>query len=394
MDAKKVIYLVLAISALSFGMASPLSALEMKVLEDRYKVNFYGFINPAVTWDSRGSKGVDWAFADPNADHEEHAYGVNVRNTRFGLDLSTLVEDGIQAGGKAELDFVDGQEDGGFPKSIRIRHMYADVDVMGLNFLVGQTWTFVHQIEPATLNTTNLFGQGHIYDRVPQVRITKEIDGFRFALQALTQQQGLGALVGPGAAASSIKFDQPNWQLEAHYRVGDGPLKGAIVGIGGSIGSVLVETSAGTDHVAHRAVAAEGYVPFRVGPVTLSLAAKGWIGKGAGYGTAADQFAVVDALGEPESIDSIGGFIDGGVALGKLSFHAIYGVDDPDNTVNGVPVDRKHNWTFVTNLSYALTKAVDVGVEFQRVETKFRSGLSDNSEDSNNRVLGAVFFKW
>ncbi|MBI4380342.1 MAG: hypothetical protein HY574_04035, partial [candidate division NC10 bacterium] len=52
--------------AASLTLAPPAAALDIPVGE-QYQLTFYGFLNPAVTWDSRGSKGVDWAFASPNS---------------------------------------------------------------------------------------------------------------------------------------------------------------------------------------------------------------------------------------------------------------------------------------------------------------------------------------
>ena len=382
------------VTLLTLVLAPPAAALDIPVGE-QYKLTFYGFLNPAVTWDSRGSKGVDWAFASQNSDQEDSAFGINVRNSRLGLEFAPKPEAGIAVGGKAEVDFVDSEDiSGGFPKSIRIRHMYATLGLWGVSLLLGQTWTFLHQIEPATVNTTNLFGQGHIYDRIPQVRLSKEWGTFRVALQALTQREGLGDLVGPGAGGSSISSDQPNWQGEVHYRVPEGPLKGALVGVGGSIGNVRVKTPISKESVTSWAAGLELYLPYTLGPYTLSLGAKGWVGQGAGYGTAASQFAVVDAAGQPEGIGSIGGFLDAGVARGRWAVHAIVGLDDPDDTVRGVSVDRRQNWTFLANVAYALTKWLDVGLEYQLVETKYRPGLSAQSVDRNERVLTSVFLKW
>lgn len=383
----------LALLALSLALAIPATALDIPVGE-QYKLTFYGFLNPAVTWDSRGSKGVDWAFASRNSGQEDSAFGINVRNTRLGLDFAPPPEAGIQVRGKAEVDFVDSEDTGGFPKSLRIRHIYATFDLWGLEVLAGQTWSFLHQIEPATVNTTNLFGQGHIYDRVPQVRVSKEFGAFRVALQALTQRQGLGALVGPGAGGSSTSSDQPNWQGEVHYRVPDGPLKGALVGVGGSVGSVRVKTAVGKESVEHWAAGLELFLPFAIGPYTLSLAAKGWVGQGAGYGTAADQLAVVDAAGRPESIRSLGGFVDLGVARGRWAVHAIVGLDDPEDMVRGVAVDRRENRTVLANVTYALTKWLDLGAEYQLVETRYNPSLSDKTVDRNERVLTSLFLKW
>jgi len=181
--ATRAVISISVIFALAMALAPPAAALDIPV-GDQYQLAFYGFLNPAVTWDSRGSKGVDWAFASPNSAREDSAFGINVRNTRLGLDFAPKPEAGIAVRGKAEVDFVDSGDTGGFPKSIRIRHLYGTFDLWGLTVLVGQTWSFLHQIEPATVNTTNLFGQGHIYDRVPQVRVSKELGDFRVALLA------------------------------------------------------------------------------------------------------------------------------------------------------------------------------------------------------------------
>jgi len=375
------------------ALAIPAVALDIPVGE-QYRLTFYGFLNPAVTWDSRGSKGVDWAFASPNSDREDSAFGVNVRNTRLGLDFAPRPAAEIAVGGKAEVDFVDSEDTGGFPRSIRIRHMYATVDMWGVRLLVGQAWTFLHQIEPATVNTTNMFGQGHIYDRIPQVRVSTEFGNVRLALQALTQREGLGALVGPGAGASRISSDQPNWQGEVHYRIPDGALKGALVGIGGSVGSVRLRTPIGREHVDHWAVGLELYWPYTLGAYTLSLGAKGWVGQGAGYGTGAAQFAVVDAAGRARGIRSLGGFLDAGVGRGRWAVHAIVGLDDPEDTVRGVGVDRRQNWSFIANVICALTKWLDLGLEYQRVETRYNRSLSDRPVDRNDRVLTSVFLKW
>ena len=115
---------------------------------------------------------------------------------------------------------------------------------------------------------------------------------------------------------------------------------------------------------------------------------------GAGYGTAADQFAVVDAAGRPESIGSLGGFLDAGIARGRWAVHAIVGLDDPEDTVRGVAVDRRQNRTVLANVTYALTKWLDLALEYQRVETKYSPSLSAQTVDRNDRVLTSVFLKW
>jgi hypothetical protein len=150
-----------------------------------------------------------------------------------------------------------------------------------------------------------------------------------------------------------------------------------------------VKTPVGSESIEHWAAGLELYLPY-----TLSLGAKGWVGQGAGYGTAADQFAVVDAAGRPESIRSLGGFLDLGVARGRWAVHAIVGLDDPEDTVRGVPVDRRENRTVLANVTYALTTWLDLGLEYQLVETPYNPSLSDQTVNRNERVLMSLFLKW
>jgi hypothetical protein len=103
---------------------------------------------------------------------------------------------------------------------------------------------------------------------------------------------------------------------------------------------------------------------------------------------------VVDAAGRPESIRSLGGFLDLGVARGRWAVHAIVGLDDPEDTVRGVAVDRRENRTLLANATYAFTKWLDLALEYQLVETKYNPGLSAQTVDRNERMLTSVFLKW
>ncbi|MBI4380335.1 MAG: hypothetical protein HY574_04000, partial [candidate division NC10 bacterium] len=45
-------------------------------------------------------------------------------------------------------------------------------------------------------------------------------------------------------------------------------------------------------------------------------------------------------------------------------------------------------------VTYALTKWLDLALEYQRVETKYNPSLSAQTVDRNDRVLTSVFLKW
>jgi DcaP outer membrane protein len=380
--------LVAMIAALVvFSGSAPASAVEVKLLDDQFTLKFYGFINSVVMYDTNGRQGIDWAFASRNSNLEDTSLEFNADNSRVGLLLTSAKEDDVSGSARAEFDFVTRSKG----DTVRVRHLYTDFTIGKWTVLIDQTWSMLHNLEPATINTTNMFAQGHLYDRQPQLRISRGFGDWMVNLIAI-QQDNMGDIIDSAGitTAGTIKPDQPNIQADITYKT-----ESFVGAVGGSVGRVRVEETASKieSKVTSWLVGAEAGVFLPTGGDSkFSLIGKIFTGSGGGLSTGAFQFAVIDASGKAHAIDSSGGLVDLGLDLKKSHIHAIYGIDNPEDVVAGVSVDRKKNWTAIGNISHDLTKAINIGLEYQRVETEYT--VSTKNTDINNRVLASVYYKW
>ncbi|MBI5410111.1 MAG: hypothetical protein HZA14_12155 [Nitrospirae bacterium] len=372
-------FLIAAIGVL-ITSAKTASAVEVKLFEDNYKMKFYGFVNAVAMYDSKGAKGIDWAFASKNSGDEDSALEFNADNSRFGFLLTGNKENDVPGSGLAEFDFVSRKSG----NTLRIRHLYADLNAADWHMLIGQTVSMLGNLGPSTINTTWLWGQGNPYNLLTMLRLSRNFGDLGFNLAAV-QQGGMGDIIGDG----EIKSNQPN--LQANLTFKKGSLAG---GLGGNIGRVRVKASDGTKtNVTSSLVAAEASVAIPAGAGnSISLTGKAFTGSGGGLGTGAGQFAVIDASNEAHAIKSSGGFVDLGFDIGKTHIHGIAGVDNPKDKVENVTVTRTKNQTVIGNISYDLTKAINIGLEYQQVKTKI-TGSSEET-DMNNRVLASVYYNW
>ncbi len=354
---------------------------EINIFEtENYKLTFYGFINVAVMYDSNGAKGIDWAFASRNSGEDDDSLEFNVDNSRVGLLFKTS-ERNVLDSLNAEFDFVSRASG----DTLRIRNLYADFKVSNWNILVGQSWrTILTNVGPSTLSTTWLWGQGNPYNLMPQLRATGHFGDIDVNLVAMQQKDKMGDIIGDG----TIKSNQPNIGADISYK--NGPF---VASVGGSVGKVRVISNDEETYVTSWLIGVEAAVSIPIGTDSkVSLGGKVFTGSGGGLGTGAGQFAVIDTSNEAHSIDTTGGFVDLGLDLGKAHIHGIYGIDNPEDEVENVAVDRKKNQTFMGNISYDVTETVTVGLEFQRVETEYTVSTEDT--DENNRLYATIFYKW
>ena len=126
----------------------------------------------------------------------------DVSATRAGLVVRGGGDDGISVHGNLEIDFDTPT------RAPRIRHAFGEVGVKRWSFLAGKTWSIVSQLNPATIDSDNLFNLGNTYERVPQARVSYRVSSrsrvFEVQIGAATffgefDQDGLAIQTNPEA---------------------------------------------------------------------------------------------------------------------------------------------------------------------------------------------------
>jgi hypothetical protein len=167
---RKVVFLSVAVSLLL--LASATAGVEVKP---------YGFIlvnvgiNDVVGTDIPVSAGIADTTTKTN-------FLITPRQTRFGLKMSSELEDWDLAGG-IELDFwgLKGSGANGLAmqSAPRLRRAYLKMTRDNLTFLVGQEWSIFAPLSPASLAHVSIPGFsscGNLWNRFPQIRFEHSHD--------------------------------------------------------------------------------------------------------------------------------------------------------------------------------------------------------------------------
>jgi hypothetical protein len=320
-------------------------------------IDLYGFIFGQFVFETRqtgrdrflniqplpGASGVD--------DDSPDAF-FDVSATRVGFDVRAGDGD-VPVHGNLEIDFDTPT------LAPRIRHAFGEVGVKGWGFLAGKTWSIVSQLNPATIDSDNLFNLGNTYERVPQARVSYRASSrsgvFEVQVGAATffgvfDQAGLAMQTNPAAPEPmSLASNTPpvvQGRVAYGWEVRGGSAR---LALGASAGRVKARSAAGvTDGTTHLLVTGEILAPITP---AVEVMVEGFYGVAPGFNGGVGQTAVVTATGDLQGIRSWGGFTQLKVRpSGAVTLHAVGGIDDPETRPGDTPLEIGRNWTALANL--------------------------------------------
>ena len=319
----------------------------------KYPVTLYGFIKGDFIYDTDPvTPGNFFQYVPAPAASgtgTESEYFITANQTRLGLKIGSPAVNGVKTGGAVEIDFYGG---GGAPENKghpMMRKAYVTVDWPDADFqiLAGQTGDLISPLFPKTVNYTVNWWNGNIGYRRPQFRFSK----------------GIGSLKVQVALARTIGYETkagtPDIQYRVAYRF---PLltdRKTQIGFSGSMVTLDDTVDPNTESNTMN-------VEF-VFPLSELMTLKGeyWTGK-----NVTAYLGNIDQPGE-----GMGYWIDFGVGpLNNLSFHVVYGVDDPDEESDTYVGTMQRNSALCFNVFWKINKAVTWATELAMLTTEYVGG--------------------
>ena len=329
--------------------------------------------------DSRTNYGNTAMWVLPEQVDDDEEFNLTARHTRLGLVLNAPKTEGIKADGRVEVDFY-GKEDE-ISNNLRLRHAYFTLGFEdNWRVLAGQTDDVHAPLSAKTLNTCVGWGVGNLGYRRPQIRVEKwfGIDERKLTLQ-LAAARPYSADHDKDGADDGEDAGTPDMQARVACKFPGLTAKPAEVGFGGHWGRREVAFAGFEDDYHSWSLALDVSLPLFE---KLALQCELWTGEFLdGYrGGIRQGFNFTD--GEP--IESKGGFAQLMYTPSKRwKVFTGVGIDDPEDSTltGGAKPMRSRNQMVFFNLRRSLTKNVWLGLEYQRLVTRYK----DSADADDNR---------
>jgi len=374
-------------------------AEEKSVVSSRYPVDLYGFIKLDAAYDSsRTDLGnfARWVASDGKNDNQ---FNMTARQSRLGLRFDGPDVEGMETGGRVEIDFYEGGSEN--KNRLMMRHAYMqvawpDYDVV---LLAGQTSDVISPLVPPTLNYSVAWWVGDIGYRRPQVRVTK---GVTMAHDTTVHIQLAAARTigdtGPFGAGADSGEDAGFPSLQARsaltFPLLDG--KKATVGISGHWGEEEYDFDVQdrSKHLATWSANLDVKLPICK---WLTLSGELWTGRNVdaylggiaqGMVVESDAGSYVNGKGwdadtemfvHAGEVDSCGGWL--ALELGpfdRWSYGVGVSMDDPQDS--DLPDDaRTQNVSCWGNVRYSINEAVQAGFELSYWDTEYKKARDGDS---------------
>lgn len=370
----------------------------------KYPVDVYGYLKLDMAWDtSRTDTGnfARWALSDSVVAPDDRQFSQTVNQTRIGLNFKGPDEGRAKVSGQYEIDLYGGGAENS--AMVRTRHAFFQVDWPGeVSLLMGQTWDLVGPQNPNTLDYTVAWQGGNLGFRHPQLRVTKGIEAgdCRLVFQAAASRKIGDATTFGSSPDTGADSGSPALQGRIGYTFPTGKGLKSTIGVWGHDGSDEYDYDAAGNSVAVRSHS-KGVDLAIAFSKTLAIKGEVWEGKNldeyqggiaqgvivtAATGTVA--VPVINRVVNNASIAGLGRFVD---AVGMKSrggwfelnagpfaawrYNIGFSYDDPDDDLlpNG---SRTHNRLRWINAMYDLNAAVQMGLEYMRLETEYKNRLS------------------
>ena len=352
------------------GVAAQSNAVSLNTGD--YETSLYGFARVAASYDfdeeisNGGQAGNFSAITTGNApDTIDGHFGMDAYTSRLGV--LTKSPEGVEV--RIEIDF-----DLNNSIAPRLRQAYGSYN----GLLIGQTWSNYNSFAGNTsvLDWDGLPGTAGVQGRVAQIRYTTgplsfsleepqtydiaggtEKSGFPTLTAKLADSQG-GISYAAGVMAKQTGFDE-------------GTVDDSAVGFG----AFLAGKFAVSDMISIQ------------GSVGFSDGANGYVYRAGGNFGTIDGF--VDANGDLETVEAVGGALGASVSLGGgRSINVAYGTASSDlgdavDAGEAAATDTETNTMIFVNYMWSPVKNVTMGVEFANLETETEGG----DDGDANRVM-------
>ncbi len=248
---KRKIFLGLAM-LIVFMMTGILSASAEEEVKSKFPLKIYGFLRGEMTWadsqvvslgesanaNNRSPKLPAVVLDETTVGKNDAATGFTANNTRLGLEWAgTEFENGLTAGGKLELDFLDWNNTvAAVNPQPRMRLAYAELKGTNWSILGGQNWDVFSPLNVRSLlSSDNMWFSGNLGFRRPQFRFTynwhlSEENGVTFKI-SVNNPGNDDVFTGEG-----VNGGVPYFEGSINYfdKWNDRPLRFGISGVAGS----------------------------------------------------------------------------------------------------------------------------------------------------------------
>jgi hypothetical protein len=364
------------------GHLTPEMQAEMKKLgwkKGDFTIVPYGWLWANTAYETERSNQGDYTLYVFSAqDQGEHAYHVDARSTRLGMDVlgpTIPCLDCAPSGGRVEIDF-QGQFLQENKPGVLLRHAYWEVKNERFRILAGQTWDIISPLNPDSTMYSVFWDAGNIGYRRAQFRGERYVAFSDWTL--LTFQGSINSDIFSDFSTSNPALftgedsSWPTLQGRMAVTLGDRGVgcQPVTLGVSAHIGNQEFDF-AGTNP-AHNLV-------FRTwscnvdlkAPITDRFGAKGELFCGENLG------AYLGGIGQGidpflrQAIDSHGGWFELWYDLSsQWHTHAGYTLDDP-NDHDLTFGERKYNSAYFGNVFYDFTKQFTMGFEVQSWRTLY-----------------------
>ena len=377
------------IQCLMFFMV--LSAIAAFGQQSNVQVTPYGYIKFDAIHDSSrtafGEVGA-WVMPETAIGGGERELTFSAREARLGLNLVAPETRGVKTTGRIEADFY---EEIATPNKYAPRLRLAYVDLAwenGWSLRFGQDWDTYVSFHPDMVDASALAYQGHLYNRHPQVRVTKDVKlgenttlTTKFAVQYGRNNEGLV----PGGQSYENIASVPSFHGSFVLKPRLLTDRQSTFAISGMYGRESVRGVENT--TAYESWLIHGGVQL---PLSQRFTLQGIAWKGANldnhFGGISQGIDVIKGT-EVSTRGGWGQFVYTPTKNTRASVG--YGIEDPvDDDLSGDARTRTDR--IFTNFFYNATSNVTFGIEYALMRTDY--AVSKNME--NHRVNFAVFYRF
>lgn len=332
------------------------------VSNESLKVKLGGFFYGAAHYDTNASATRPWLITVAG-DSDRAAFSADPYGTRLNLSVESQAKETVQARGFVEMDW-------GTVTSPRLRHAYVSVDVPNVvGVLVGQYWLPNLPVNADTFSPNYMNKQGNAWSRTPQLTLFRNFGSLKAMVTVAQASAVAGSITrAPGIAGTYAYAEQalPVGFVQLAYSLNAKSFVSASAGT-----SRLLAAYSGTDLPSTTdAVTSYADVGTNLAFGNFSGGAKLFYSRGLGLGTGVGQSLVVDSAGEAAVVPSYGGIVSTKYAFTPAVFAAAYaGLDNPADTVRGVALPIRRNFTVGGNVGWNAVDGAQLALEVMRVAT-------------------------